>query len=220
MNDTVKKEDGLQKIALRNQFYQDGHRKAILAFLFSIITNIIMGSLLVYILTHPPAPIYFATSKDGRITPILPLNKPNMTDSAVKQWATEAALAAFSFNYVNYQQELQAASGFFTADGWKQFQNALQDSGTLDVVIQRKMIVSSRPTGAPRMPVPSQVLSNGRYAWQIQIPIQVVLRNQNTFNPLEYLVTMVIMRVSSLNTPSGIGIQQLLVEESGPGAAS
>lgn len=218
MSEKMTNEDSLQRVALRNQFYQDGHKKAVVALLFSVIVNIIMGSLMVYIITHPPAPQYFATSKDGRITPIVPLDKPNATDATVQQWATQAALAVFSFNYVNYQQELQAASGFFTANGWKQFQNALQTSGTLEVVLAKKMIVSSRPTGAPRMPVPSQVLANGRYAWQIQVPIQVILRNQNTYNPLQYLVTMVIMRVSTLNSPSGIGIEQFLVEESGPGS--
>lgn len=217
MNDKVTREDPLRKVAMRNQFYKDGHRKAVVALFFSMVVNIIMGSLMVYIITHPPAPRYFATSKDGRITPIVPLNKPNSSDATVQQWAAQAALAVFSFNYVNYQQELQAASGFFTANGWRQFQNALKTSGTLDVVLAKKMIVSARPTGAPRMPVPSQVLANGRYAWQIQIPIQVVLRNQNTYNPLQYLVTMVIMRVSTLNSPSGIGIEQFLVEESGTG---
>jgi len=64
-------EDALTAVALRNQFYKDSQRKVILALLLAIVVNLVLGSMLVYILTHPPAPRYFATSINGRITPFL-----------------------------------------------------------------------------------------------------------------------------------------------------
>ncbi|MDI1352325.1 MAG: DotI/IcmL/TraM family protein, partial [bacterium] len=66
-------EDALTVVALRNQFYKDSQRKVILALLIAIVVNFVLGSMLVYILTHPPAPRYFATSINGRITPLFPL---------------------------------------------------------------------------------------------------------------------------------------------------
>ena len=44
--------------------------------------------------------------------------KPNQSDSAALQWANQAAIASFTYNFVNYRDELQVLSGFFTADGW------------------------------------------------------------------------------------------------------
>src|SRR4029079_19397823 len=99
--------------------------------LISMLANLIMGGTLGYLLTHPPMPRYFATSINGRITPLYPLLEPNQSDSAVLQWANQAAIAAFSYNFVNYRTELQAASGFFTADGWTQFLSALENSNNL-----------------------------------------------------------------------------------------
>src|ERR1043165_9395954 len=106
-------EDALTIVHLRNQFYKDSQRKVMLALLIAIISNFLLGGLLLYILLHPPEPRYFATSINGRITPLFPLNEPNQSDSAVLQWANQAAIAAFTYNFVNYRDELQASSGFF-----------------------------------------------------------------------------------------------------------
>ena len=177
-----------------------------------------MGSLLIYIITHPPAPKYFATSIDGRITPIIPLKEKNQTDAQIYQWSTKAAVAAFSFNFVNYREELEAASGFYTANGWRQFQNALQGSGMLDLVTNQKLVVSAVPTGAPQI-IKQGTLADGRYAWRIRLPLFVNLQNSsNYYSPKNFVVTMLVVRVSTLNAPRGIGIQQFLVSEAGSGA--
>ena len=110
-------EDALTAVAIRNSFYRDGQRKIMLVLLVSLIVNFILGSIVAYIVTHPPEPKYFATSINGRITPLFPLNEPNQSDSAVLQWANQAAIAAFTYNFVDYRSELQASSGFFTAEG-------------------------------------------------------------------------------------------------------
>ncbi|VEB38146.1 protein IcmL (DotI) [Legionella sainthelensi] len=106
-------QDALTTVALRNTFYKDSQRKVVLALLIALLVNIILAFMLVYMITHPPAPKYFATSINGRITPLFPLNEPNQSDSAVLQWANQAAIAAFTYNFVNYRDELQASSGFF-----------------------------------------------------------------------------------------------------------
>lgn len=106
-------EDALTMVTLRNKFYRDGQRRTMATLLLSVLINFILVSLVVYLLTHPPAPKYFATSINGRITPLYPLDQPNQSDSAVLQWANQAAIAAFTYNFVNYRDELQASSGFF-----------------------------------------------------------------------------------------------------------
>ena len=136
-------EDALTVVALRNKFYKDSQRKVIFALLIAILVNLVLGSMLTYIITHPPAPKYFATSINGRITPLFPLDQPNQSDSAVLQWANQAAIASFTYNFVNYRDELQASSGFFTPEGWDQFLSALQQSNNLDAVKAKKLIVSA-----------------------------------------------------------------------------
>lgn len=202
-------EDALTVVALRNQFYKDSQRKVILALLVAILVNIVLASMLVYILTHPPAPKYFATTINGRITPLFPLDEPNQSDSAVLQWANQAAIAAFTYNFVNYRDELQASSGFFTAEGWDQFLNALQQSNNLDAVKAKKLIVSAVATRAPI--ILQKGVLNGNYSWRVQMPILVTYQSASEFTQQNNVVTMLITRVSTLNSPRGIGISQFVV---------
>lgn len=202
-------QDALSAVAMRNDFYRDGQRKTLLALLFSIVINFVMASLLIYMITHPPEPKYFATSINGRITPLYPLDEPNQSDSAVLQWANQAAIAAFTYNFVNYRDELQASSGFFTADGWTQFLNALQQSNNLDAVKAKKLIVSAVATRAPI--ILQKGLLNGVYSWRVQMPILVTYQSASEFSQQNNVVTMLITRVSTLNSPRGIGIAQFVV---------
>lgn len=202
-------EDALAVVTLRNQFYKDSQRKVILALLIAILVNLVLGFMIMYIITHPPAPKYFATSINGRITPLFPLNEPNQSDSAVLQWANQAAIAAFTYNFVNYRDELQSSSGFFTAAGWDQFLNALQQSNNLDAVKAKKLIVSAVATRAPI--ILQKGLLNGSYAWRVQMPILVTYQSASEFTQQNNVVTMLITRVSTLNSPRGIGISQFVV---------
>lgn len=202
-------EDALTVVTLRNKFYKDSQRKVVLALLVALLVNLVLGSMLVYILTHPPEPKYFATSINGRITPLFPLNEPNQSDSAVLQWANQAAIAAFTYNFVNYRDELQASSGFFTAEGWDQFLNALQQSNNLDAVKAKKLIVSAVATRAPI--ILQKGILNGNYSWRVQMPILVTYQSASEFTQQNNVVTMLITRVSTLNSPRGIGISQFVV---------
>lgn len=208
-------EDALTEVVMRNDFYKDGQRKLTFILLLSLCVNIITGVLLGYIITHPPEPRYFATSINGRITPLFPLNEPNQSDSAVLQWANQAAIAAFSYNFVNYRNELQASSGFFTSEGWRQFLGALQESNNLEAVKAKKLIVSAVATRAPI--ILQKGLLNGRYAWRIQIPILVTYQSASEFTQQNNLVTMLVTRVPTLNAPRGIGISQFVVAPIGGG---
>lgn len=202
-------DDALTVVALRNKFYKDSQRKVIFALLIAILVNLVLGLMLVYVITHPPAPKYFATSINGRITPLFPLEQPNQSDSAVLQWANQAAIASFTYNFVNYRDELQASSGFFTAEGWDQFLNALQQSNNLDAVKAKKLIVSAVATRAPI--ILQKGILNGSFSWRVQMPILVTYQSASEFTQQNNVVTMLITRVSTLNSPRGIGISQFVV---------
>lgn len=202
-------DDTLTAVVTRNKFYRDGQHKMIIMLLLSMVTNILLVAAIGYIFLHPPAPKYFATSINGRITPLFPLDEPNQSDSAVLQWANQAATAAFTYNFVNYHTELQSSSGFFTADGWTQFLTALKDSNNLEAVKAKKLIVSAVATRAPV--ILQKGLLNGRYSWRIQMPILVTYQSASEFSQANNVVTMLITRVSTLNSPRGIGIAQFVV---------
>ena len=201
-------DDVLEIVKHRNDFQRDGHRRVLLALLISIILNGLLGSAFVYLVTHPPAPQYFATTINGRITPLIPLDQPNMPPSTLLQWANSAAIAAYTYNFVNYRQELQSASEFFTPDGWNEFISALNSSNNLKAVIDKKLVVSAVATGAPV--IVDQGVLNGTYTWSIQMPMLVTYQSASQTARQNIVVKIVVQRISTLNSARGIGISSFV----------
>lgn len=169
----------------------------------------VLAVFLAYVVFNPPQPQYFATSVNGRVTPLVALDQPNQSDSAVLQWANQAAIAAFTYNFVNYRDELLAASRYFTAAGWQQFTDALTQSNNLDVVKAKKLIVSAVATRTPI--ILRKDTLNGVYSWRIQMPILVTYQSASEFYQQNNVVTMLVTRISTLESPRGIGISQFIV---------
>jgi len=205
--------DAMTVVTLQKKFYRDSYSRTMLVLLLSIIINLGMGGILFYLITNPPKPQYFATTINGRITPLIPLEQPNQADSAVLQWANQAAIAAFSYNFVNYRKELQAASEFFTPAGWKEFLQALNSSNNLEAVRDKKLVVSAVATSTPI--ILQEGVLNGRYSWRIQLPMLVTYQSASEFSQQNNMVTMLVTRVSTLNSPRGIGISQFIVTPAG-----
>lgn len=201
--------DALTAVLVRNQFYRTGQRRTLLILLISLLTNVLLATMLGWLILNPPAPQYFPTNLTGHIVRLFPYDQPNQSDEAVLQWSGLAAVAAFSYNFVNYRQELQSSSDFFTGDGWQRFLKALGASNNLDALRVKKFIVSAVATSPPK--IVSKGVSHGRYVWKIQVPLLVTYQNNTEYALQHNLVTMIVIRVSTLNAPRGIGIAQFVV---------
>jgi intracellular multiplication protein IcmL len=206
-------DDALEIVRLRNEFYRDNYRKIVGVLLFAILIIIILAGTLVYLVTNPPEPRYFATDAQGRIIRLVPLDQPNLSPAALLQWANLAAVAAFTYDFVNYRQNLQAASNFFTPDGWTKFVQVLNDSNNLNAVIAKKLVVTAVATGAPT--ILQQGILDGRYAWRVNLPMLITYQSASQFTQQNVVVTMLITRVSALNSAQGIGIAQFVATGSG-----
>lgn len=201
--------DPLALIFNKLQFYRGTYRKILALFVMSIFVNMMLGSLLTYIILNPPKPVYFATDANGKVTPLYSLDEPNLSDAAVLQWAYQAAVASYTYSFVNYRAQIQAASGFFSANGWKQYVGALTDTNNLKAVIRKKLIVSAQVVKEPIILQKGRL--NGRYAWSIQVPVLTTYQNNKEYTQANYNIRLLIVRVPILNAPDGIGIEKIAV---------
>lgn len=203
--------DPLIAVVERNNFYKTSYRKLIMAFIISFIINIFLGGAYYYMVTHPVKPIYFAVTVNGRLLPVYPIDVPNQSDKEVLEWAKEAAMAAFTYNYSNYRREFQASSDFFSPWGWTQFLGALKSSNNLDAIIAKKLIVSAQLGVSSSSMIKKQGIVGGHYAWRVKIPLIVTYQSTMEYSQTKTNVTLLIVRLSNLNSPSGIGIEQFVV---------
>ena len=137
------------------------------------------------------------------------LNQPNMSQTSLLVWANEAAVTAYTYNFVDYKKALQAASQYFTPEGWKTFIAFLNSSGTLSKVINKKLLVTAVATGAPV--IIEQQIMNRVYTWKVQIPLLITYQSPSQISHQPATVTMLITRTPTNIGTRGLGIKQFTI---------
>lgn len=204
-----KKNNGaLELVLLRNAFYRDNYRRAVLGLLLLVIINVLLAGIVIYKLVTPPAPQYFATTADGRMINWHPLSDPAVPGAYVTQWAANAVRQSFSLDFIHWRHQLQNASDNFTNYGWKMFLAALKKSNNLTTLTSLKMVSSATIMGAPQ--ILKEEVVDGRYAWKIEMPILVTYKNGQRSIPMPMDITLIVLRVPVQDSPSRIAINNFL----------
>lgn len=201
---------GLPAVLERNAFYAESHRNILLLCVIMIGIIIECGAFAWYLEKTQPTPEYFPTNAEGGALEITPLDRPHIKKEAILSWATTAAISTYSFTFMNYKQALQYNRANFTATGYRRFLQALADSNNLEAVLKKRLVVSAIATG------PAEITAEGNvddiYTWRIKLPMLVSYQSSLTDYKQAITVTMTIKRISNLESASGLGISQFIVE--------
>src|ERR1700683_1696520 len=120
--------DAIVTVLHRNAFYRDGYRLLLrLSIIQGIVIVVLAAGIISLFLSIENKRIYFATTSDGRIINIVPLNEPYRTNAEVIGFAEHTAQNVMRFDYHDYRENLQQASADFTTTGWESFSKALKD---------------------------------------------------------------------------------------------
>lgn len=198
---------GLGRVVVRNEFYRDGYRSLLrLATLQGFLILGLLGAMYFVIQVHQPENRYFATTEDGRLVPMVPLNEPNMSTPALMSWVAQAATEVMTFGFNDYRRRLQESSRNFTRRGWESFTQALSRSRIIEMVEANQQVVTAAPQGAPI--IVSEGLVAGRYQWEIQMPLILTYQSGARTRTDNLLVTLIVVRIPRLESANGIGIEQ------------
>lgn len=166
------------------------------------------------IIGRPVPPQYLPVTAAGEILPMPPIDKPNMDKGAVGAFALEAIHAIYTYDYINWNDQLNSASTYFSPRGWDQFQKEYMANHTLDAVKSRKMIVSVKPTGEVTI---KDGVGNGVWLWVVSVPITVTYTAHTTTasgavdpgNVQSGTLSLYLSRVPITINPRGIAIQMV-----------
>ena len=101
--------DALAMTFKRNAFYKERFQLILAFFLLSLLGIGVLIYILVYLLIHPPRPIYFVANAVGALVQDAPVAEPNMSVEEVASWVVSGIEAAYTYSYANYRAELQNA---------------------------------------------------------------------------------------------------------------
>lgn len=200
-------QSGLGTVVVRNEFYRDGYRALLkLVVLLSLVIAMLVLAILGIVNSRKPDNRYFATTEDGRLIPMVALSEPNLSTPALLSWTAQAATEVMTFGFSDYTRRLQEASRNFTRSGWESFTTALGQSGTIDLIREKRQVVTAVPAGAPILE--SENLVAGRYQWVVQLPMKLTYQAGSERRQRSIVVRIVVVRVPRLESANGVGIDQ------------
>lgn len=153
----------------------------------------------------PTAPVTTETPTPA-VTPVIdchytiaPQTK-NIDSSLILTWAEKASQQSFDYDYLKLDEKLTDLKACYTDAGWKSFMEALEKSGNLKAVKEKKLMVSSLVDGKLTI---NPIKDN---QWKVTVPLQVVY--QNDAEKLKQLLTVDL--VIGRKTTGNLGIMQII----------
>lgn len=201
----------LQVVRLRDDFYRDGFYKILLALLTIIVAITFLVLLSVYLFLAKPPPVNFRVDNDWRILPPVPVDQVYLSTPDLIQWVSQTIPTTFTFDFVSYTKQLKNYAQYFTSNGWSKYLDQINTYVNYNYVQSDKVFVNTNAGGAPF--ILNQGMLSGRYAWWIQMPINVhyITVDRNGASPL--VVQALIVRVPTLNNLYGVGIDNIIVSK-------
>ena len=199
--------DAVATVLNRNAFYRDGYRLLLrIGIIQGIVILVLLASIVTLIMSIEDKRIYFATTSDGRIISIVPLDDPYRTKAEVIEWASKTVKNVMRFDYNDYRERLQQASSNFTPTGWDSFTRALKESQIIDAISAHKLVISMQIESAPE--IKQAFVKNGVYTWYLQFPVTIKFDGDQPPSAIRANLLLQIVRVSTLQDPDGISIEQ------------
>ena len=209
---TVKERKGTAETPLaRYELYQKSFNVLVLVNLLMMLAVVLSIIMAWSAWTSKPEPRYFATREDGGIIPLVAISQPFLKKGEVTNFAVEAITAAFTMDYKNWRKDLDDASIYFQRpEGWDNFLNAIQTSGTLDFIRNRKLISDAVANGASIL---SQGIDeNGRYSWTVQIPLKISFESQNQRSSESMTAEVIVSRLPVWESSAAVGITRITMK--------
>lgn len=207
--------DELQIVRLRDDFYRDGFHKVMLALGFLTIAIVFLISTSLYLFFAKPRSIFFMTGKEWRVVPPVPLNKPYQSTPDALQWINSTLTSVWTYDFIDYANQLNANKRYFTDNGWRKFLNLLNLYANQNSITQSKIFMSANAEGAPISWRPEGVLNEGalagRYSWLVRMPLRLNYSGSNIKYSQTLTFEILVVRVPTDDNLDGIAIEDINV---------
>jgi intracellular multiplication protein IcmL len=192
-------------------WYSTQYRRAMKLALALVLTLLAAVAVIVFLVLTRPTPRYFAATPDLRLAPLVPLDKPVLTQQGLLNWVSETITNAVSLDFLEWRGKLSRVRENFEDEAFKSFLSSLQSSGILDMIRDKRLSVSAVVTRAPV--IIASGLVGGKATWKIEFPLVVSYESSQGVESTQHLMaTVLVCRSSTVTSPRGVVIQQVVLK--------
>lgn len=164
---------------------------------------VVIGALTVFVFKKKTES--FAVTETGRVVPLVPLDKPYVSDSRVSGFSEECLRASFAHDYENFRATMNQAKNCYTGAGAETYETAM--APLLEDIKTKRVVMSS--SLEPTVVVNSYLLS-GTVFWETQTLMTLYRRgSKEQLQPSKFIVTSVVQRVALDENVRGISIRSI-----------
>lgn len=201
---------GEQVVGGLNWYRAQYHRAMKLCFLLSGGMVLCIAVIAVLLYTRP-SPRFFAATPDLRLAPLIPLDKPVLTQQGLLNWIAETVTNAVSLDFLEWREKLTRTRENFDEGAFKSFLQSLKSSGILTMIQEKRLSVSAVVTKAPV--IIASGLIEGRATWKVEFPIVISYESsQGVESTQKLMATVLVRRAATVTTPRGVVIQQVVLK--------
>lgn len=125
---------------------------------------------------------YAQTRDNSVICDINMKDAPNITHPTLTEFAKEAAVHAYTFDYINYRTSVnEAGAKYFSKNGFKAYMHTLQESKNLERVINNRLVLRAMGDRVPQL---EEEGFNGKNKyWLVLVPIVIEFYSGGKLHP-------------------------------------
>ena len=192
-------------------WYRSQYQRAMKLAVGLVLVLIVSIAVIALLIAKQPTPRYFAATPDLRLAPLIPLDKPVLPQQGLLNWVTETISNAVSLDFLEWREKLSNTRENFEETAYKSFLASLKSSGILDMIQEKRLSVSAVVTRAPV--ITASGLVGGKATWKIEFPLIVSYESsQGVESTQRLMATVLVARASTVLTPRGVVIQQVVLK--------
>lgn len=192
-------------------WYRSQYQRVMKLALGLLLVLIACVALIALLIAKQPTPRYFAATPDLRLAPLIPLDKPVLTQQGLLNWVTETISNAVSLDFLEWREKLSRTREHFEEAAYKSFLASLQSSGILDMIRDKRLSASAVVTRAPV--ISASGLVGGIMTWKVEFPLILSYESsQGVESTQRLMATVLVARAATVSTPRGVVIQQVVLK--------
>ncbi|MEA9392224.1 DotI/IcmL family type IV secretion protein [Acerihabitans sp. TG2] len=156
---------------------------------------------------------FVSTLDNASICAIPSSENPDTTPESILDYAKDAVLNTYSYDYVNYRSKINdTANRYYNNEGRIALFHSLDDSENLTRVIKGKLILKSMATNVPQI----EKQDKAKTFWIVNVPITIEFYANGSDKPIATTPYIAIVRVvkekPSKTRKKAIAIEQVLLK--------
>lgn len=191
-----------------NDFYRLHYHQVLLLLIGMFVLLLLAVFLVAYQINYRPLPIFYAKQPNGQQMELKPFVEPNFLPDTLSRWASKAVTTAYTFDFANYEKQIELAKPYFTSLGWQDYLRSVDV--LIKTIVQNQLLVTGVVSGPPFISNQGPLPGKGQ-VWRIQVPFLVTYQSANTTSKLNFIVVVTIVKVPPATNPQGIGIDQFVM---------